>query len=167
MASAHANHAHHDEGQHHAKDSPPAARPHACDCTGHRIAEKPRTASQWGWLSNLVPILACALCPVCLSAYATILSALGVGFALTEGQHALLLGIAVAAALLAGIWRARMTRRYEPLGICMLGCAMLVFADILHENRALAIVGIILLVIAMLWDKRSGKKRASSQAHSD
>jgi hypothetical protein len=110
------------------------------------------------FLSGLAPILACALCPVCLSAYATILSALGVGFALSEGQHRVLLLLAVAMALGAGIWRARVTRRYGPLGTATLGCALLLFADFVHENRVLSAAGMILLVVAMIWDRR-GRSR--------
>src|SRR5438477_9553043 len=98
--SAH-SHADHDHGPGHPHEAhapheghdhePKAAAVDDCsNCAAHR----PRPAGEaarWGWLSGLVPILACAVCPVCLSAYATILSAFGVGFAISEGQHAILL----------------------------------------------------------------------------
>jgi hypothetical protein len=147
------SHADHDHG--------PIAAAAADDC-GNCAAHRPRApvdkSGRWGWLSGIIPILACALCPVCLSAYATILSAFGVGFALSEGQHAILLFMAVAAALLAGGWRARMTRRFGPLGLTAVGCALLIFADVLHENRALSLCGIALLVSSMIWDRRAAKQ---------
>jgi hypothetical protein len=114
-----------------------------------------------GWLSGLAPILACAICPVCLSAYATILSALGVGFALTEGQHTVLLLVAVVAALGAGAWRARVTRRLGPLAVAALGCALLIFAELLHESRPLAIAGMVALVASMIWDRRASRRAAA------
>ena len=45
-------------------------------------------------------MLACAICPACLSLYAKVFATLGVGFALTETHHALLLAIAVGVSLL-------------------------------------------------------------------
>ena len=81
-----------------------------CDCVGHRMQARRSTGEKLSGLSAILPILACAVCPVCLSAYATILSALGVGLAITEGQHAILLGVAVVLALASGLWRARITR---------------------------------------------------------
>ena len=151
----HAHDGHGHDGHAHAKKA--AVADDCSNCAAHR----PRTAAEtarWGWLSGLIPILACALCPVCLSLYATILSAFGVGFAITEGQHAVLLFVAVAAAILAGGFRARVTRRFGPLGLTTLGCMLLIFADVLHENRPLSLVGIAMLVASMIWDRRAAKQ---------
>lgn len=144
-----------------------------CDCVAHRHVTATTTTTATtpskglGWLSGLLPILACALCPLCLSAYATLLSALGVGFALSEGQHRILLLGAVVAALISGGWRAYMTRRYGPLALSVLGCAALLFADFLHESRALSLLGMLFLVAAMLWDRWSVRRSlaAASPGH--
>jgi hypothetical protein len=156
------SHADHDHHPHPHPAHPAHGAAAAVDDCGNCAAHRPRApvdrTGRWGWLSGLIPILACALCPVCLSAYATILSAFGVGFALSEGQHAVLLIVAVVAALAAGAWRARVTRRFGPLGLTAFGCVLLLLADVLHENRALSLVGIALLVGSMIWDRRAAKQ---------
>ncbi len=133
---------------------------HACDCAGHRLAQAQgaggsAAVGHVGWLSSLAPILACALCPVCLSAYATILSALGVGVgvALSAQQHALLVSLAVALALGAGLWRARVTRRYHTLALTGLGCTLLLIGEYAGDNRLLIGVGMALLLGSMLADR--------------
>ena len=160
---AHADHHHgpsatHDHAHDHAKADSHKHEGDCGNCVAHRARPPASRTGRWGFLAGIVPILACALCPVCLSAYATILSAFGVGFALTEGQHAILLFVAVAAALLAGGFRARMTRRFGPLGLTAVGCVLLIFADVLHENRALSLVGIALLVASMIWDRWAARQ---------
>jgi hypothetical protein len=148
----------HSHAEHDHPHPPVAAADDCSSCVAHRPRAPIDRTARWGWLSGIVPILACALCPVCLSAYATILSAFGVGFALSEGQHAILLIVAVVAALASGAWRARMTRRFGPLGLTALGCTLLIFADLLHENRPLSLIGIALLIASMIWDRRASKQ---------
>lgn len=133
---------------------------HDCDCAGHRLAQAhgaggPAAVGHVGWLSSLAPILACALCPVCLSAYATILSALGVGvgIALSARQHALLVSTAVALALGAGLWRARVTRRYHTLALTTVGCTLLLIGEYAGDNRLLIGLGMTLLVGSMVADR--------------
>lgn len=152
-----ADHSHADHDHDHGPSAVKVEDP--CDCAGHRAkAAVAGGGAGIGWLSGVAPILACALCPVCLSAYATILPLLGVGFVLSEGQHQLFLIGAVVAAILAGSWRAKITRRFGPLGLTLSGCALLIFADLLHESRPLAVVGMVCLVAAMFWDRRAGKR---------
>lgn len=123
------------------------------------------TGEKLSGLSAILPILACALCPVCLSAYATILSALGVGLAITEGQHAILLGVAVVLALVSGVWRARLTRYYGPLATTAAGCALLILGDLLKENRPITFLGMGVLLVAMIWDRRAtARRRAEASA---
>ena len=137
-----------------------SADAHACDCAGHRLAQAHAAGGDGavghvGWLSSVAPILACALCPVCLSAYATILSALGVGVgvALSARQHALLVSAAVVLALGAALWRARVTQRYHTLALTGLGCALLLVGEYAGDNRLLIGLGMALLVGSMIVDR--------------
>lgn len=163
-AHSHAEHDHHhphgsEHDSAHAHESKKGAADDDCsNCAAHRPRAPVDRSGRWGWLAGIIPILACALCPVCLSAYATILSVFGVGFALSEGQHAVLLIVAVVAALASGAWRARVTRRFGPLGLTALGCTLLIFADVLHENRPLSLIGIAMLIASMVWDRRASKQ---------
>ena len=63
----------------------------SCDCSAHSA---PRTPSTGLWAS-LLPALACAVCPACLSTYAKIFSTAGTGFGLSDDAHGLILAIAV------------------------------------------------------------------------
>ena len=45
-----------------------------------------------------------------------------------------------------------------PLGLTALGCVLLIFADVLHENRPLSLVGIAMLIASMVWDRRASKQ---------
>lgn len=155
------SHADHDHAPNHAVEHGPKRAAVADDCSScaaHRPRPPVDGTSKWGLLSGIAPILACALCPLCLSAYATVLSAFGVGFALTEAEHKVLLLVAAAAAVLAAGWRTRVTGRYGPLGVTVLGCALLVLGDVMNENKALSMGGIVLLVAAMIWDRRAAKR---------
>ena len=165
------DHAHgHDHSHGHAPSKTPtqpsaaAAAPvvadDPCDCAGHRLAAQAQTAGTGaaghvGWLSSIAPVLACALCPVCLSAYAAILSAfgVGVGFAISDRQHAILLVIAVVLALSAAVWRARITRHYSMLALTVVGCVLLLLGENLGDNRILIGLGMALLVGSMILDR--------------
>jgi uncharacterized membrane protein (UPF0136 family) len=155
---SHAEHEHPHQHPHGEAHAAVAVQGDCGSCAAHRPRVPVDRTGRWGWLAGIVPILACALCPVCLSAYATILSVFGVGFAISEGQHAILLIVAVVAALASGAWRARVTRRFGPLGLTALGCLLLIFADVLHENRPLSLFGIALLIASMVWDRRAAKQ---------
>ena len=96
----------------------------SCDCNDHAQNRFLR------WLGAALPIGTCAICPACLTMYAKILAVVGVGFALAEWQHALLLAIAVSVALGLGIVNARRIRRYGKLALIASGAAILVGAHL-------------------------------------
>jgi hypothetical protein len=93
-----------------------------CDCTAHG-ARATTQAAPGAW-SAIAPALACAACPACLTTYAKLLSALGVGVGLSEAQHTAMLLVAVAASLALSAWRAWRTRRVWPLAIAALGAGL-------------------------------------------
>ncbi|MCA2981105.1 MAG: hypothetical protein INH41_06685 [Myxococcaceae bacterium] len=115
-----------------------------CDCEHHRSAQAPPSAAS-GWVASVLPVLACAVCPACLSAYAKLLSALGVGLVLTEAQHAVIMTVAVASSVAVSGWRTVRTRRRWPL-LVSLGGASLVVAGHLLEHGVMEWAGVLVLL---------------------
>lgn len=103
-----------------------ARREGGCDCGHDHHHHHPRRASEGGggfWGAALAA-LACAVCPACLSTYAKVLSALGVGATLSEGQHHALLGFAVGTSLLVSAWRSWASGRLWPAAVAVVGCSL-------------------------------------------
>jgi hypothetical protein len=129
---------------------------HGCDCAHHLRRAKPTEGSArngWSW-AQLGPILACAVCPACLSTYAKVLSAFGVGVFLTEGQHHVLLAVAVGTSLLVALVRYGKTRVRGPLVLTIGGCLTLVAAHAVHELSFAVWVGLFMMLAGGLWEHR-------------
>ncbi|MBX3226969.1 MAG: hypothetical protein KIT84_40975 [Labilithrix sp.] len=104
-----------------------------------------------------MPILACALCPGCIATYAKVLSALGIGVALSETQHLWLLLGCIAFSLGFGVRELRVTRRYGPLLLTTSGCAVFLVVHAFGEDVGLAglsWLGVALLVAGAVWGHR-------------
>jgi hypothetical protein len=141
-------------------------RPHSaagcCDCPAHReVARDPaERASRW---SALLPIFACALCPACISAWAPLLAAAGLGLALTESQHTGLLLGTIALSLGVALWRARRTRAWLPVVLTAGGGGLMLGGHALNDNAALAGLGVLCFLSAAglgVWPSRSGSRAA-------
>lgn len=153
-------HDHHGHGPAQGGPAHAAADGDACDCAGHRLKARNQEGGKATFLATLLPILACALCPVCISTYAAVLSALGVTLAFTEGQHAFLLGIAVVAALGVALWKAQRSRRYVALGLTAAGCGFLVLSQLFNDNKALGLVGIAALIGSLVYERVQARRAA-------
>ncbi|WP_426752633.1 MerC domain-containing protein [Myxococcus sp. Y35] len=140
----------------------------ACDCAHHR-GQSPANPNERGkvpggrW-SVLVPLLACAVCPACLSTYAQVLSFVGVGLSLTESVHQVMLAVAVTVSLAVSGWRFRRLRRLGPLLATAAGCALLVLGHALEENPVLTWGGVAVLLAGGLWERRAWRQRPAVQA---
>lgn len=73
----------------------------------------------------MAPVLVCLICPACLSTYAKVFAALGVGISLTSEQHGWLLAIAVALSLVISGWRSWRARRAWPIVVASVGGGLL------------------------------------------
>ncbi|MDI3289445.1 MerC family mercury resistance protein [Polyangium sp. 15x6] len=136
----------------HAEDS------HEACCAHHRHHSRPAgkaTPGRSSLLSVVLPVLACAVCPTCLGAWAQALSALGVGFVVTEAQHHVLLVVAVAVTLVVSVRRYVRSRRKGPLALSLAGSIGLVASHLLGEIEALAWASIVVLVAASIWQHRA------------
>jgi hypothetical protein len=131
---------------------------HRCDCHGpaaRRAAAGAPPATIW---SAIVPILACALCPACLPLYANLLAALGLGFAMTEGEHHVLLAAAVIVAVGYGAWRALRTHRILPFAVSAGGCGLMVAGHALGEVGFLSWLGVAVLLAGGWVERRHGRR---------
>jgi hypothetical protein len=122
----------------------------ACDCEHHRSPATGDSVAGGLWASVL-PLLACAVCPACLSAYAKILSALGVGLVLTETQHAVIMSLAVASSVAVSAWRTKRTGRAWPLAVSVSGASLVVVGH-LSERSALEWSGVLILLVGGLLE---------------
>ena len=134
-------------------------RGHACSCPAHR-----QRGARAGWLAVVLPVLACAVCPVCLGTYAQVFSALGVGFHFSERAHTIVLLVAVGLALGVSGWRSLRTRRGRPVSIAATGCAVLLGGHLV-EARALELAGMAILVGGAIAEQLRVRRAAHLAAH--
>ena len=146
--------------------SSPRVQKAVCDCAHHRRHETERSCpeelpgSRW---AALAPVLACAVCPACLSTYAKVLSLLGVGVTLTESTHHILLVLAVCVSLGASFWKARRRHQWGPLWVAILGCALLAMGHARDEDPVLTWSGVVVLLVGGLWERQAGRRVAASR----
>lgn len=129
-----------------------------CDNYGHVPSDRA------SWLGSVLPIVACAVCPTCLGLWAPVLSAVGVGIAITETRHHVLLGVAIVVTLGVAVVRFVRTQHASSFALTILGCALLgashLFAE---ENHLLPWPAIAMILGSTLWQRRL-EHRAMSRA---
>jgi hypothetical protein len=99
------------------------------------------------------PVLACALCPVCLATYAKLLSLAGVGVAVTEAQHTVVLTAAVGLSVAVSAWRARRAGRWMPLLPTVAGAGLALAGHFVGDLPWLEWSGVALM-LAGAWQER-------------
>lgn len=110
----------------------------------------------------LLPLLPSATCPMCLAAYAGVLSAVGLGFLFNERVLAPLIVIFLAVGIFSVAWSSRGYRRREPLLGTLLGSAAVVVGRLIWHVHLLVYSGVALLLVASLfnlWLKRPRQER--------
>jgi hypothetical protein len=122
----------------------------ACDCAAHRPSTGSKEGS--GIASALVAVLACAICPPCLTTYAKLFSVLGVGFSLSDFHHLVLLVFAITASVGISAWRSWRTRRIWPIAIATTGSAMIALGHAADELHAVEWAGVLLLLAGGLTE---------------
>jgi hypothetical protein len=121
---------------------------HACDCAAHRRREDPAPGA-WG---ALLPVLACAVCPACLSTYAKLFSIAGVGFGLSELHHDILLAVAITTSVALSAWRSWRTRRAWPIGVALAGSTLVLCGHMFGEVAWLEWAGVLTLLVGGLTE---------------
>ena len=103
-------------------------------------------------------------CPLCLSAFAGTMSALGFGFVATEMVLTPLTVVLLGVALLSLGFGARRRRRYGPLLLGAVSAALLVGSKFWAEPTWLGYLGLAALLAASLWNVPAAARRRSSAA---
>jgi hypothetical protein len=98
-------------------------------------------------------------CPVCLSAFAGTMSALGLGFVATRAVLTPLTAVFIGVALLALGFGARRRRRYGALILGAAGAGLLLVSKFLPAEAWLGYSGLVGLVGASLWNTRIAAAR--------
>lgn len=127
-----------------------------CDVRSPRVkaSATSRVGTFRGFVGQVLPALACAVCPACLATYAKALSVAGVSAWLSERQHLGFLTVAVAFSLVFGVRRARKLGRWEPFGFTVLGCALLVLAHVYDDAPWPTWAGLVALFVGGVYGQR-------------
>jgi len=100
----------------------------------------------------VVPLLPSFTCPVCLAAYAGVLSSMGLGFLLRESVLAPLIVASLVVTLLTVAWSTRSHRDLRPLATAVAGALAIVAGRLVWHVEALLDLGVALLVLAAVWN---------------
>jgi hypothetical protein len=122
------------------------------DCGSCRHDASDATGERVGLWASILPAIACAFCPACLTVWSGLFSAFGAGtgHALSEEAHDALLAASLATALGTCLWRALRTRRWSELMLPVVGSA-LVTAGHLADTAWLEWAGTGCLVASAVW----------------
>lgn len=108
-------------------------------------------------LAGLLPVLLCAFCPACMSAWAPLVGLLGWHFFENEIVHRGLLGLSIVLALGLGGLRARRRRYWLPFGVTASGCALLVSGEVAGDYWPLTLTGSAALLVAFFVERRASR----------
>ena len=131
---------------------------HTCGCAGGGCGRVERT-ERGGWWAYLAPVLICLICPACLSTYAKVFAALGVGISLTNEQHGWLLAVAVGLSVVVSGWRSWRSRRAWPIVVAALGGGLLL-AGHFAPHAPVEWLGIVVLLVGGLVEQQVFRHRA-------
>jgi hypothetical protein len=111
------------------------------------------------WLRSLavlpgafLPLVPSATCPACLTAYAGVLSAVGLGFLLNERVLAPLIVVFLIIGVVSVAWSTRSHRRAGPLVGTLLGSAAVIMGRVAGHDHILLYSGVVVLIGASLWN---------------
>jgi hypothetical protein len=117
----------------------------------------PRSHVASGLWATVVPVLACAVCPACVSTYAKVFATIGVAAALSERQHLALLVFAVITSVAVSAYRSWRSRRAWPVLVAVAGCTFLSAGHLLEAN-ALEWLGMAILIIGGMLERRATRR---------
>ncbi len=121
------------------------------------LEEARRRRPRWWRSLAVLPGAAMALlpvahCPACLGAYFAVLSALGLGFLVTDRVLVPLIGLFLVFGLGTVAWSTRSHRHLGPLAVTLLGSAGVVVGRLIWNIPTVLFSGVTLLIAAALWN---------------
>lgn len=121
-----------------------------------RLATRPEGRS---WIRSLavlpgalLALQPSATCPLCLAAYAGMLSAVGLGFLFNERVLGPLIVVFLAIGIFSVAWSARSHRRLGPLVATVVGSGVVVASRLVWNVPIALYTGVALLIGASLWN---------------
>jgi hypothetical protein len=109
----------------------------------------------------VLPLLPSATCPLCLAAYAGILSSLGLGFLMNDQVQKPLILVFLGITLASVAFSAKQHRRFGPLLLVLSGAVAIVAARIVWNIPWVVYLGVAFLVAGAGWNfvlKRVGRR---------
>lgn len=100
----------------------------------------------------VLPLLPSATCPVCLAAYAGVLSSVGLGFLLNDQVQRPLILVFLGITVVSVAWAATQYRRFSPFLLVLSGSVAIVAARILSNVPWVVYLGVGLLVTGAFWN---------------
>ncbi len=111
------------------------------------------------WVQTLIAIPAAVLpllpsfsCPVCVAAYAGLLSSLGLGFLLTDRVQRPLIAAFLFVSVASVGWPAKQYKRVGPFALVILGSAEIVAGRLVWSVTPALYVGVVCLVAGTVWN---------------
>lgn len=101
---------------------------------------------------GVLALLPAAKCPVCIAAYAGVLSSLGLGVLHDDRVLTPIIAVLLGVGLLSVAWSTRGHRRPGPLVLTVLGSAAVIAGRLIWSLPAVLYGGVVLLVGASLWN---------------
>lgn len=135
----------------------------ACSCAHH--ARGPAVAKEAGLWPALLAVLACAVCPACVTTYAKLLSILGVAGGLSETQHLILLSFALTASIAVSAWRSLRSQRVWPLAVAVVGSSLVLLGHFAGELAALEWAGVVVLLVGGMTEHLRLRRANAVAAH--
>ncbi len=100
----------------------------------------------------VLPLLPSFSCPVCVAAYAGLLSSLGLGFLLTDRiQRPLIVAFLVVSVASVG-WAARRYKKIGPFALTLVGSAAIIAGRVVWSVTPMLYVGVMCLVAGTIWN---------------
>ena len=91
-------------------------------------------------------------CPVCVAAYAGLLSSLGLGFLLTDSiQRPLIVAFLIVAVASVG-WAMRRYKRIGPFVLVLVGSAAIIAGRVVWSVAPILYIGVVCLVAGTVWN---------------
>ncbi len=126
--------------------------------SGSALSNHPRQGRARWWRelavvpAAILPLLPSASCPVCLAAYAGVLSSLGLGFLFADEVQKPLIVVFLAISVASIAWAARLYRRSGPLLAAAVGIAAILAGRIVGDFPWAVYIGVPCMIVAAAWN---------------
>ncbi|NOX59964.1 MAG: MerC domain-containing protein [Planctomycetes bacterium] len=123
------------------------------------LAESTPRRSLPPWLQSIIAIPAAVLpllpsfsCPVCVAAYAGLLSSLGLGFVLTDRVQQPMIVLFLMVSVASVGWATRRYKKVGPFVLTLIGCVGIIAGRLVWNVTPALYAGVACLVVGTVWN---------------